>query len=79
MVKQAQKEGAEISDIAEFAKSLETVEEIHLLPYHRLGYDKYTGLGREYMMGDAELLSQEKIHILKSAAEKHGLICKIGG
>ncbi len=69
----------EIGDIAAFARSLETAEEIHLLPYHRLGYDKYIGLGREYQMGDAELLSPEKIHLLKSAAEKHGLICKIGG
>jgi len=69
----------EISDIAAFTRSLRTVEEIHLLPYHRLGYDKYIGLGREYSMGEAELLSQEKIHTLKSAAERHGLVCKIGG
>ena len=53
--------------------------EIHLLPYHRLGYDKYIGLGREYSMGDAALLTHEKINELKSAAEKSGLICKIGG
>lgn len=70
---------AEISDIAAFAAELSGVTEIHLLPYHRLGYDKYIGLGREYSMGDAALLTHEKINELKSAAEKSGLICKIGG
>lgn len=69
----------EISDIASFAASLSGVKEIHLLPYHRLGYDKYVGLGREYTMGDVPLLSQEKISELKMAAEKSGLIVKIGG
>lgn len=69
----------EIGDIAKFTQNLETVREIHLLPYHRLGYDKYIGLGREYSMGDAKLLEQEKIHTLKSAVERYGLICKIGG
>ena len=69
----------EISDIATFAASLPGVKEIHLLPYHRLGYDKYVGLGREYTMGDVPLLSQEKVAELKMAAEKSGLIVKIGG
>ena len=43
---------AEIADIAAFAASLPNVDEIHLLPYHNMGRDKYTGLGREYGMGD---------------------------
>lgn len=69
----------EISDIASFAASLSGVKEIHLLPYHRLGYDKYIGLGRQYSMGDVPLLSKEKVEELKYAAEKSGLIVKIGG
>ena len=69
----------EIADIASFAATLSGVKEIHLLPYHRLGYDKYIGLGREYSIGDVELLSQDKIAILKAAAERSGLIVKIGG
>ena len=39
----------EISEIAKFAKSL-GVEKLHLLPYHRMGEDKYAGLGREYLL-----------------------------
>ena len=69
----------EIGDIAKFASSLPGVEEIHLLPYHKLGYDKYVGLGREYPIGDVELLSPEKIDVLQHAASHSGLIVKIGG
>ncbi len=69
----------EISDIAAFAVSLKTVEELHLLPYHRLGKDKYIGLGRDYLMGDAPLLEQVKIDSLRRTAEKSGLSVIIGG
>ena len=69
----------EIGEIAKFAASLDGVEEIHLLPYHKLGYDKYVGLGREYPIGDVELLTPEKIDVLKHAASHSGLIVKIGG
>lgn len=69
----------EILDIAVFTKGLGTVNEIHLLPYHRLGYDKYVGLGREYGMGNVVPPAKEKISELKAAAESTGLQVKIGG
>lgn len=69
----------EISDIARFAAGLPGVQELHLLPYHRLGYDKYIGLGREYSMGDIPLLTPEKIEELKKAAQNSGLNIVIGG
>lgn len=69
----------EIKDIANFAASLTGVKEINLLPYHRLGYDKYVGLGREYKMGDVPPPTKEKMLALKSVAEKSGLIVNIGG
>ncbi len=69
----------EISDIARFASQLPGVEQIHLLPYHRLGKDKYDGLGRGYPMGDVETPSKEKMQNLKKAAERFGLKCQIGG
>lgn len=70
---------AEIEDIARFAKSLHGVKQIHLLPYHRLGYDKYVGLGREYKMGDIPSPDKDKMNTLKAAAEKTGLRVVIGG
>ncbi len=69
----------EIGDIARFAAALPGVRQIHLLPYHRLGYDKYVGLGREYLMGDVLPPDREKMLELKIKAEEMGLICIIGG
>ena len=69
----------EIAAIARFVAGLDRVKEIHLLPYHRLGKDKYDGLGREYLMGDLPSPTDEKMQQLKAAAESCGLICKIGG
>ena len=49
----------EIQAIARFAASLPGVNKIHLLPYHRLGQDKYEGLGRPYLMGNVEAPPKE--------------------
>lgn len=69
----------EIGGIAEFAASLPGVREMHILPYHKLGYDKYIGLGRPYPMGDAEPPSKEKMLRFRSIVESTGLSCMIGG
>lgn len=69
----------EISAIAEFASSLPNVKKIHLLPYHRLGSDKYKGLGREYLMGDLPLIPKEHMNLLLETALKSGLEAQIGG
>jgi pyruvate formate lyase activating enzyme len=70
----------EISDIARFADKLPGVEKIHLLPYHRLGQDKYVGLGRDYLMGDILPPDNEHMEMLKKAVENvSNLNCQIGG
>lgn len=70
----------EIRDIARFADKLPGVERIHLLPYHRLGQDKYEGLGREYLMKDVLPPTDEHMEMLKRAVEQSSrLICQIGG
>lgn len=69
----------EISSITKFAKSLVGVREHHLLPYHRLGSDKYRGLGRSYSLSEIEPPSKEKMNYLLSVAEQYGLKCQIGG
>ena len=70
---------AEIADIAAFAAELPNVNEIHLLPYHNMGRDKYTGLGREYGMGDLKPPTNELMQVLKQTAEQFGLTVQIGG
>ncbi len=69
----------EIRAIAKFAASLTNVKEHHLLPYHRLGQDKYEGLGRSYSLQDIEPPSKEKMEYLLSVAEESGLKVQIGG
>ena len=61
---------AEIEAIAKFAASLPRVCELHLLPYHRLGQDKYTGLGREYTLAHLEPPTKEHMNELLVAAQR---------
>ena len=71
---------AEISAIASFAKTLPGVTQLHLLPYHRLGQDKYQQLGRQYELLDLRPPELAQMAQLKQAAEQtSGLICQIGG
>ncbi len=70
----------EIEAIASFAASLNGVKRLHLLPYHRLGQDKYDGLGRAYLMKEVLPPSNEQMQTLLEAAERvSGLQCQIGG
>ena len=69
----------EIRAISKFAATLPEVKEHHLLPYHRLGQDKYSGLGRKYALTNIEPPIQEKMEYLLSVAEESGLKCQIGG
>lgn len=69
----------EISAIAQFASSLPGVTEMHILPYHRIGSDKYAGLGREYTLKDIEPPSKELMNELLSVVNSFGLKGQIGG
>lgn len=70
----------EIQGIARFAATLPGVDKIHLLPYHRLGQDKYTGLGREYLLDGVLPPSADHMETLKKAVHAVcGLDCQIGG
>ena len=69
----------EVEAISRFAATLDGVREHHLLPYHRLGADKYEGLGRKYTLKDIEPPTREKMEHLLSVAERSGLKCQIGG
>lgn len=70
----------EIASIARFADSLPGVKGLHLLPYHRLGQDKYEGLGRTYTMADIVPPDNAYMTKLLHAAQKNcKLHCQIGG
>ena len=70
----------EILAICAIAESLPGVDTIHLLPFHRMGQNKYEHLQYDYRMEGVEPLSQEKATELQNVVrENTGLICKIGG
>ena len=69
----------EIRSIAEFARSLGTVKEMHLLPYHRIGSDKYAGLGRNYTMAHIEPPKKEHMQRLLEVVNSAGIQGRIGG
>jgi len=64
----------EIQAIARYADTLPGVQKLHLLPYHRLGQDKYEGLGREYLMKEIVPPNMEFMENLKKAAQA---VCKL--
>ncbi len=69
----------EIGEIARFASSLPNVNEIHLLPYHRMGKDKYDGLSRPYLMGDVPSPTSQKMQELLRVCKEYGLTAHLGG
>ena len=69
----------EIGEIAAFVSKLKNTNEIHLLPYHKFGTDKYRWLGRPYTLPDIEPPTDEEMQALKTVVEQYGLKCQIGG
>ena len=69
----------EMGEIAKFASSLKGVTEMHILPYHRIGTDKYKGLGRDYSLTGIEPPSKELMNELLAVVESYGLKGQIGG
>jgi pyruvate formate lyase activating enzyme len=68
-----------IHALARFVSSLQTIEEIDLLPYHRFGRAKYDRLGKEYVMGVQPSLDESDVTHLQDIVRSYGLRAKIGG
>lgn len=72
-------DGGEFDAIADYAAGLETVKELHILPYHSLGADKYSQLNLPYrMVGQAEE-NQSEILRCQTYAQSLGLRVSVGG
>ena len=68
-----------IAAIAKFTTYLHNVKELHLLPYHDLGSNKYAMMGKEYELQGTKTPEKDYMEELKAVVEQEGLICKIGG
>lgn len=61
----------ELRDIIDFAASLESCTELHLLPYHTLGMNKYTLLDMPYECATQPLNNPELLNRAEKYASKH--------
>ena len=68
----------EIEAIARYALSI-GVKEMHLLPYHPFGVDKYKGLNREYSLHHIKTPTPEHMETLLKTAQNTGIKAQIGG
>lgn len=71
--------GDNLRAVCEFAGSLPSLVEIHLLPLHHLGRARYAALGREYTIEGIPLIPEDVLIKLKSRVESYGLKCEIIG
>lgn len=62
---------AELADIIDFAASLESCNEIHLLPYHTLGINKYRLLDMPYLCADKPLNNPELLEYAQQHAKQY--------
>ncbi len=53
--------------------------EIHLLPFHRLGTQKYASLGRKYRLSEGQPQPRETTEYLARLAGQYGLQVRVGG
>lgn len=69
----------EFRRIVEFAKSLETVKTMHLLPFHHIGKSKYETLDMDYAVNKLKEPDEKKIEKCRQIGEQYGLRVDIGG
>ncbi len=71
-------------DLQSIEKILDTVKElgileVHLLPYHTLGINKYEQLGRKYELKAKKSLLKKDLEPYRLLGESKGLTVKVGG
>jgi pyruvate formate lyase activating enzyme len=70
---------AELGRIAAFAATLSAVEQVHVLPYHRLGRERRERLGLPLLKTDPQPPGSEAIAAAAATFERWGLETQIGG
>ena len=67
-----------IEAASNFLKGLgEKKLKLELMPFHRMGKDKYKALDLEYYMGDLDIMNNEDLETIKKAYTDRGIDCAI--
>jgi len=69
----------EMNEMIDFVCSLQKVHELHFLPYHKFGVEKYRMLGMDYNMAATKQVDDWELAPYIQYAEGEGLIIRIGG
>ena len=65
---------SEMNAICDIVASLPSVEQVTLMPYHRLGASKYKTLGLDYRFDTSKMITEEEILYFGSIFSKKGII-----
>ncbi len=68
-----------LSQLSDFIKSLRNIHKVSLLPYNKMGEEKYRRLNRVYKTENIKSPSSERMIEIKNYFEKSGLNVEIGG
>ena len=68
-----------ISDIYHFISTLETVSEVHLLPFHKAGRDKYAKIGLTCRLPEIEPIAGERVREIAEMFESNAVAVTVGG
>lgn len=63
----------------DFIKTLDSRTEVNLLPYHKIGQEKYKRLGKPYKMPDIEEPSEDLMKGILNTLKDCGTTIKVGG
>ncbi len=70
---------SDLAAVARQVKCLRHVEEVHLLPFHHMGKNRYQNSGRPYPMEGAPLMSRDLIIKKMDYLQSCGIPCRIVG
>jgi pyruvate formate lyase activating enzyme len=70
---------ANLEAVANLVAGLRHTRRLHLLPYHRLGAEKYARLGRAHAMGEVPSPTSDAVEAAATALRTHGLDVRVGG
>lgn len=67
-----------VKEIIDFVKELK-LKEIHILPFHQYGSNKYEYVNKDYTMKEVKPPTKEEVNSIKGTLEKEGFKVSVGG
>lgn len=72
-------DGQNIQDLIQYCHSINNLDGIDILPYHKLGENKYRALGRQYQLANLQPPKDDVVLHIKGLMEEAGFKATIGG